>query len=115
MLFKLYLQDKERSCIGHEWLEVLAIVPFRFTQHGICHECGHSEEDGPYWIAQAWFYCRTESGLAQLAEDDVMHEVYQGIYCEAGGEEKAKEQRERFAECMAAIEDEEDEEDEKDA
>jgi hypothetical protein len=94
MLFKLYLQDKELTGIGFDWIEVLAIVPFRATVHQACDTCGAETEDqSSFYILQSWFYCRTETGILQLPEDDVMHEVAYGIYCEQGGEVEAKAKR----------------------
>ena len=94
MLFRLVLQDKGLSMIGFDYLEVLAIVPFRVTQHGKCEECGHAEDGGPFWIMQSTFFCRTEHGIQALSENDVMEEVANGVYCEEGGEAEAAKARE---------------------
>lgn len=97
MLFRLVLQDKDATILGYEWLEVLAIVPFRFTFHDAYVAEGETKKKGikgMYAIAQASFYCRSEVGIVSLSEDDVMHEVSEGIYCEPGGEAEAKKTRE---------------------
>jgi hypothetical protein len=103
MLFKLYLQDKKASVLGYDWLEVLAIVPFRHTLHEVCEDCREEGEAPFYYITQSWFYCRTEQGIVQLCENDLMHEVDIGIYCEQGGEAAAKNRREGWEKCQKAI------------
>lgn len=94
MLFKVYLQDKDETNLGFDWIEVLAITPFRAVIDGHtemkCSKCHHEEPWSSISMIESEFYCRTEIGLMRIEKDDLDFEIEMGFYCEQGQEEEAQ-------------------------
>lgn len=90
-LFKVVLVEPEMTLLGFEWLEVIAIMPFRAERvQMVCDDddCKETHYDPHAWAYASFFLCRSENGIIQIAEDDLMHELYEGIYVETGTSDK---------------------------
>ena len=78
-IFRVELNEARRddSVIGFEWIEVLAVEPFKLRG------CVPIDERSSAFCFEVVYVCRTEYGIEHVEADQLQIEVTEGIYREA--------------------------------
>lgn len=81
-LFRVVCAKPDETMLGYDWIEVLAIYPFRFGASELSTDIeGHEQ----YRDFTNWALVRTPHGIHRLGEDELMDEIEANVYVEARG------------------------------
>jgi len=80
-IFRVVLVQPENTNLGYEWIEVLAIYPFRFGETELSEDFENRDQ---YRDFTNWALCRTPHGIHRMGEDELLEEIEANVYVEAG-------------------------------
>jgi hypothetical protein len=83
-LFTVILVDPEFTSLGFKWIEVLGFIPFRARPNLLHCSDPDCESVLPVWDYESWVIVRTPHGIQRLPEEELLGEIEEGIYVEAG-------------------------------